>query len=181
MEITIAERPVLQSGDAFDYVDRFQTIACRHWEFAGTNDAGEQVSRCGEDTAYFAADSGALLRVVGRNGRELVKFEPFAPAIPFPLQVGSEWGGKFDVTTAGDLISPSLDEKCRVLAYETIRVAAGELAAFRFDCVTGWRVGPLHGTTTVTSWYAPVAKTVVKSVNASDEKWDMELASYRVK
>jgi hypothetical protein len=180
-EIAIAERPVYRNGDVFEYVDRFQTVACKRWEISGHDASGAVMSRCGDNIAYFSPDSGALLRIATRDGRELVKFEPFAPAIPFPLQVGSRWGGHFQVSTADDLISPSLDERCEAVAFETVKVAAGDLPSFRFDCVTEWSVWPLHGTVTVTSWYAPAAKTVVKSVNGSDPKWNLELAGSRLK
>jgi hypothetical protein len=179
VDAPIVERPVLQAGDSFDYVDRFQTIACKHWEITGRQ--GDAItSRCGDTIAFFAADSGALLRVTRSDGTVLVNFDPAAPAIPFPLQIGSKWGGRFQVAVAADLITPKLDERCEVLAYETIHIAAGELAAFRFDCVTKWSVWPLSGTVTVTSWYAPAAKSVVKSINPSDSNWDMELAAYRL-
>ena len=179
LENPIAERPEFRAGDVFEYVDRFQTIECRRWEFAGY-DGAAMLHRCGDNVAYFSADSGALLKITGKDGRELVSYKPFAPAIPFPLRVGSKWGGRFEVTTAGDLVAPDLDESCEVVAYETIRIAAGEMPAFRFDCVTKWSVWPLHGTVTVTSWYSPTAKIVVKSINGSDSKWDLELASYRL-
>jgi hypothetical protein len=179
LEALPAERPQFHAGDVFEYVDRFQTVECKRWEFVGL-DGDAMTNRCGDNVAWFAADTGALLRITGKGGRELVSYKPFAPAIPFPLQIGSKWGGAFEVSTAGDLITPDLDESCEVMAYETVRVVAGELGAFRFDCVTRWSVGFLHGTVTITSWYAPAAKTVVKSVNGSDSKWDLELASYRL-
>jgi hypothetical protein len=178
-ETPVAERPQFHAGDVLEYVERFQTVACKRWEFTGGDGATLQ-SRCADNVAYFAADSGALLRITGKDGKTLVTYEPSAPAIPFPLEVGSKWGGKFQVTAAGDLVAPSLDESCQVLAFETIRIAAGELPAYRFDCVTRWSVWPLHGTVTVTSWYAPAAKSVVKSVNDSDSKWNMELQSFQL-
>jgi len=179
IEIPATERPQFHAGDVFEYVDRFQTIECKHWEFVGV-DGEAMTNRCGDNVAWFAADSGALLRITGKGGRELVSYKPFAPAIPFPLQIGSKWGGAFEVSTAGDIFSPDLDESCEVVGYETIKIAAGELPAFRFDCVTKWSVGLLHGTVTITSWYSPIAKTVIKSINGSDSKWDLELASYRL-
>jgi hypothetical protein len=180
VEAPIAERPVFQPGDSFEYVDRFQTVACRRWEVKEQDHDGALVTQCDDNLAYFSAKSGALLRITRKDGTDLVSFRPFAPAIPFPLRVGSTWGGKFSVSTSGDLITPSLSEKCEVVAYETVKVAAGDLAAFRFNCDTRWSVWPLHGSITVPSWYAPSAKTVVKSVNGSDAKWNMELAGFQV-
>jgi hypothetical protein len=177
----IAERPVYNSGDVFDYVDRFETIACKRWEVSGYDPDGSYSTRCGDNVAYFAAGSGALLRIVGKGGKELVKFQPSAPAIPFPLQVGTRWQGKFEVSTAHDVFSPSLDESCEVKSFETVDVAAGHLAAFRYECVTKWSVLLLEGTVTETGWYAPAAKAVVKVVNSSAPEWNLELASYSAK
>lgn len=181
LEAPVAERPLYQAGDSFEYVDRFQTVACKRWEVKDPNRDGALVTQCDDKLAYFSATTGALMRIARKDGTDLVSFRPFAPAIPFPLQVGSKWGGKFSVSTSGDLITPSLNEKCEVVAFETVTVAAGALPAFRFNCDTRWSVWPLHGSITVTSWYAPSAKTVVKSINGSDDKWNMELAGFTVR
>jgi hypothetical protein len=177
----IAERPVYNSGDIFEYVDRFETIACKRWEVSGYYPDGSFSSQCDGNVAYFAAGSGALLRIVRKDGKELVKFRPSAPAIPFPLQIGTRWQGKFEVSTAHDVLSPSLDESCEVKSFETVDVAAGNLAAFRYECVTTWSVLLLHGTVTETGWYAPAAKAVVKVINSSAPEWNLELASYSPK
>ena len=179
-EPPIADRPVYKDGDVFEYVERFQSVACKRWEMTGRAADGTQVSRCDGNVAYFAAETGALLRIVGADGGDLVKMVPYSPPIPFPLQLGMTWSGAFRLSTAEDPVSPMVDEACAVVSYETIKVAAGDLAAFRIDCVTAWTVWPLHGTVAVTSWYAPAARTVVKVINASDSRWDMELASYSI-
>jgi hypothetical protein len=177
----IAEKPVYKDGDTFEYVDRYETIPCQRWEIKGRDADGSLLSQCNDNIAYFSAETGSLLRIARKDGKDLVKFQPAAPEIPFPLQVGTKWGGKFEVSTTEDLVTPGLDESCEVTAFETIRVAAGELPAFRFDCTTRWTVWPLHGHVTETGWYSPTAKTLVKVINNSDPKWNLELARYSFK
>lgn len=174
----MADRPVLNKGDVFEYVDRFQTIACQRWEVDGVHEGGLLLSRCGDNSAYFAADSGALIRITGKNGKELIRFEPSAPAIPFPLYIGAKWNGKFRLSMAGDPVSPSLDQSCKVTSFEMVTITSGRLPAFRIDCTNTWTVWPLHGHVVVTSWYAPDAKTVIKVVNDSDPAWNLALARY---
>jgi len=177
----IAERPMYKDGDVFEYVERFQTVACKRWEMIGRDADGSWLSQCDDNIAHFSAETGALQRIVRKDGRELVTFLPSAPAIPFPLQLGKKWGGKFQLSMAGDIISPTVDETCEVVSFETVKVAAGDFPAFRFECTTAWLVWPFHGNVTVTMWYAPAAKSLVKVSNSSDPKWDTELARYSLK
>jgi hypothetical protein len=176
-----AQKPVLNSGDVFEYVDRFETVPCRRWEIAGRDGKGAVLSRCGANTAYFSEATGALLRIVAGDGKDLVRFDPAAAAIPFPLHIGSTWGGTYRVSTRQTAVSPSLEESCKVVAFETIHIAAGPLAAFRYQCRTRWSVLALHGDVAETGWYAPSAKVVVKVVNNGDARWNVELAGYAVK
>jgi hypothetical protein len=176
-----AEKPVLNRGDVFEYVDRFETVRCKRWEVAGRDGKGAVISRCGGNTAYFSEATGALLGIVARDGTDLVRFEPAAPAIAFPLRVGSTWGGTYRVSTHQASVSPSLEETCKVVAFETVHIAAGALPAFRYRCRTRWTVWALHGDVTETGWYAPSAKVVVKVVNDRDPSWNVELAGYALK
>ena len=177
----VAEKPVYSDGDVFEYVERFESIACKRWEVKGHDADGSLLSQCGDDLAYFSAETGALMRISGKNGEPLVDFQPAAPAIPFPLHVGSKWQGKFRVSTADEIVSPSLDQTCEAVSFETVDVPAGRLQAFRYECKTEWSVWPLHGTVTETGWYAPAAKVVVKVINNADSKWNLELAHYSLK
>ena len=177
----VAERPIFSDGDVFEYVDRWESIACQRWEVRGRDADGALVRRCKDNFAYFSADTGALLRVVGKGGKTLVSFEPAPPAIPFPLRVGTTWHGKFAVSTSDQVVSPDLDQSCEVMAFETISIAAGSFPAFRYECKTAWSVWLLHGDTTETGWYAPAAKVVIKVVNHSEPKWSYELAHYSLK
>ncbi|MEI9985219.1 MAG: hypothetical protein WDN69_19740 [Aliidongia sp.] len=148
----------------FEYLDRFENLDCKRWLVAGHDTDGSLISTCGDDVAYFSAQTGALLRIIGKGGKELVKFDPTSPALPFPLHVGSTWHGKFTVSTPDQIVSPGLDETCKITSFETVAIAAGNMSAFRYECTTEWSVWPLHGTVSETGWYAPAAKVVVKVI-----------------
>ncbi len=177
----IAERPTYSEGDVFEYVDRWESIACQRWEIKGRDADGSLMSQCQDNVAYFSADTGALLRILGKGGKELVSFEPAAPAMPFPLRVGMTWHGKFVISTSDQIVSADLDQSCAVTAFETVSVPAGSFPAFRYECKTGWSALFLHGETSETGWYAPAAMVVVKVVNNSEPKWSYELARYSLK
>jgi hypothetical protein len=177
----VAEKPTYSDGDVFEYVDRWESIDCQRWEIKGRDADGSLVSRCKDNVAYFSADTGALRRILGKGGKELVSFEPAAPAMPFPLRVGTTWHGKFGVSTADQVVSADLDQSCEVTAFETISIAAGSFPAFRYECTTAWSALFLHGHTTETGWYAPAARVVIKVVNPSEPEWNCELAHYSLK
>ena len=177
----VAERPVFSDGDVFEYVDRWESVACQRWEVKGRDADGSVVSQCKDNLAYFSAGTGALERIVGKGGKALVSFEPAAPAMPFPLHVGTSWHGKFGISAADQAVPADLDQRCEVTSFETISIAAGSFRAFRYECKTGWSAWFLHGETTETGWYAPAAGVVVKVVNNSEPKWSYELAHYSLK
>lgn len=177
-EGSAAQRPVFRPGDSFTYAERFETIACKTWRVAETDAEGNMLStRCEDDIAYFAPDGG-ITRIVGGNGRELVRFEPEAAPIPFPLTVGTRWTYHFEVSTASQLVTPDIDESCEAAAAEKIEVGGASLPAFRIDCTDRWSVAFLSGSNKSTLWYAPDARTVVKAVNESAPEWSLLMTGY---
>jgi hypothetical protein len=174
-----AERPLVKPGNVFEYADRYQTVACRRWEVTEVGAGGAITMRCGDDVAYFTSDL-AVLRIVGRNGRERVKFTPHSNAIPFPLNLGARWAQTFEVSTAGALFTPTVEETCQATSVETVSVPAGTFSAFRISCTDSWSVGFFSGTSSATLWYAPTARTVVKTSNSGSDEWNSELTSYSV-
>ncbi len=179
-EVRVAERPDYQAGDMFEYVDRFQTVRCRKWEVKGRDAKGYGLFQCEGNVAYFSPETGALVRILGRDGKTLVSFDPSAPPFPYPLRIGKTWSGSFKLSTAEDSFSTDVTQDCAVTAYEQVHVVAGDFQAFRMECETNWSVGPFQGEGTMTMWYAPQARALVKAVNDSDDKWNMELARYRL-
>ena len=177
-EMPIAQRPVFHVGDRFSYADRFETIACRDWEVREVDpDGNPAMARCGDYTATYAPD-GAIVRIAGKDGRSVVAFSPEAGAIPFPLQVGRRWQARFEVSTAGQMVSPTIDESCEAAAIETVTVGGAPLQAFRIACTDRWSVAFLSGSSASTLWYAPDARAVVKALNAGSPDWNLQMTGY---
>jgi hypothetical protein len=88
--------------------------------------------------------------------------------LTFPLQLGKEWSSSFE-WKAGNVIGKT-DMTRRVVAYERIRVDAGEFDAFRIEGKGFWKdlttitSFPAHssGPRTERYWYAPAARRIVK-------------------
>ena len=176
----VASMPTQAVGDVLVYKNSYVTVACSRWQITATNQKGFVISRCGNDTAYFLANNGALVRITGKNGDNLVSFTPFSPSIQFPLQVGKSWKGKYSGVTTADESAWDSVQSCKVIDWETVQVAARAMPAFRIDCTDNWTSSGYAGTSSDTSWYSPQAHAVVKVLDVGQPKWNMELVSYSV-
>ena len=173
-----APLPHAAVGDVFVYARKFADVACARWEITALDQDGFVVSKCGDDTAYNLASTGALVRITGRGGRKLVDFTPSAPGVQFPLSVGKSWTASYIGYTADDGVTFQSQQSCKVSAFETVQVPAGALPAYRIDCDDHWNAAPFSGTSHTASWYSPQAHTVVKARNDGDSKWNVDLTSY---
>ncbi|SPJ16800.1 Carboxylesterase type B (modular protein) [Burkholderiales bacterium] len=86
--------------------------------------------------------------------------------LSFPLEVGKRWNATNEWTaydTASGTSSGTATQSFVVVGYEKVRVHAGEFDAFRLQEKAFWQDNFGNpGTTDMTYWYAPAAKTVVK-------------------
>lgn len=175
-----AEKPVIHVGDTYEFAGNFVTVNCKRWEVKEVDKDGFNISQCGEYLSYISTANGNLVRIVTKSGDKAVQFSPTAQTLSFPLTTGKSWTGTYGGYTADDGSTWDSEVSCQVKAFETVKVAAGSMEAFRIECTDNWASGPFRGRSTSTNWYAPKAKTVVKAVN-STEKFNMELASYQLK
>lgn len=173
-----AQRPTFHLGDSFTYAERFETVACRTWRVTQVDEQGNMLAaRCGDNVVLLNADGG-ITRIVTDKGRELVAFKPEAAPIPFPLSVGMKWRARFEVSTAGQVVSPDIDERCEVTAIEPVTVRGTALPALRIDCTDHWSVAFLSGSDTSTLWYAPEARSVIKADNPGATDWSLLMTDY---
>lgn len=177
-EAPAAPQPGYEVGDVLVYKDRFVTVDCQRWEVTDLDRDGYRVSRCGDFLAYVDNGTGRLFKIVTEAGDKLVRFKPGLPTLSFPLAVGKHWSGEYEGYTNSDGAVWTGDASCTVKAREAVEVAAGTFDAYRIECQDDWTAGPFSGVSNSTTWYAPEVGAVVKSVNAQDSKWNMELQSY---
>jgi hypothetical protein len=164
-------------GGMVEY-DKFVTVPCKQWTVTEVNKAGMNIMQCGEYKAYSDTETGALVRVVSKDGDKMVQFKPYAMSLQYPLSAGKTWKGKYEGYTNDDGASWEADVTCKVgAALEKVKVAAGEFDALKIECEDAWQAGVFKGVSKSTSWWAPAVGAVVKTVNPESSKWNMELLS----
>ncbi len=177
-----ADKPVPKVGDIHEYAKKFATVECSRWVIKETNKNGFLIAQCKDNLAYLSVTNDYnLTKIVTEDGEILAEFKPYLPSISFPLKVGKKWTGKYSGYTADDGFRWVAVASCEASAYETVKVAAGELPAYRIDCVDNWELGNMSGHAYSTSWYSPKALAVVRVSNPRFPKWNMELVSYSIK
>ncbi|MET0334573.1 MAG: hypothetical protein ABW190_09910 [Rhizobacter sp.] len=174
-------KPSPKVGDVLEFDKLYVTVPCKRWEVKELDKNGLQVSQCGDNLAYFEVATGALVRIVTKDGDKLVQFSPRSTSIEFPLSVGKTWSGSYDGYTNDDGAQWNAKSKCTVQAAEKVKVPAGEFDALRILCEDAWSSGPFSGVSKTTSWYAPQVGTVVKAVNPEAARWNYELVSHQSK
>lgn len=176
-----APKPTPKVGDVFEYDKLYITVPCKRWEVKEVDKNGQHLVQCENNIAQFEAATGAMQRIVTKDGDKLVQFTPRATSIQFPLAVGQSWTGRYDGYTNDDGASWNADTKCAVKSEEKVKVPAGEFDTLRIECEDAWSAGPFSGVSKTTSWYAPKLGTVVKSHNPESAKWNYELTGYKLK
>jgi hypothetical protein len=176
----VAERPTVKPGSSWDYADKVASVPCKHWEYVG-DEKGFRVGKCEGYKSYTSIENNNLVRILDKDGDKVVQFSPSAVAISFPLKVGKKWDGSYTGFTADDGAQWEGSTSCEVKAYEKVTVAAGTFDAYRIECSGWWNAGAAQGRAESTAWYAPKAAAIVKSVNPSAPKFNLELTGYSLK
>jgi hypothetical protein len=92
--------------------------------------------------------------------------------LSFPLEVGKQWSYATDFLLKDSGMKGRSESSVTVVGYEKVRVAAGEFDAFKLEQKANFsgvirrdqQIGSLlTGVSTMTYWYAPAARAVVKS------------------
>jgi hypothetical protein len=178
-ETTTAEVPVPKVGNFQTFVGRVGTVDCQRWEVTAADANGFLVSSCGKYTSYLSlAGSYNLNRMEGPDGQPLVVFEPYFPAVEFPLAVRKVWKSRYEGYLATEGLRWEGEVTCRVIEFAPVTVKAGTFDAFRIECYDHRRAAMLETGANSTMWYAPSVPAVVKTVNHEDPRWDSELADY---
>jgi hypothetical protein len=163
----VAERPAVRVGDEWQFAVYYATptaVPNRTWRVLAVSENGITGTEDGKPlrlTADLNPVESPLLRQ--SNGERL----------RFPLRLGMRWSYVNDVQFLDNGSKARVHSDVEVVGYETIRVAAGEFQAFRlqargrFQGTSYAGAGSLQGESTSTYWYAPAARTVVKSVHRS--------------
>jgi hypothetical protein len=158
-----ADRPVIRAGDRWSFVVWYtvpSTTPNRHWVVTRVTGERIEATENGEPLA-LTPDLNALETPLVRESNP--------GALRFPLEIGKRWSFRSDwlFKPKGSTGHGATDVE--VLAYEKVRVPAGEFDAFKLRSSTRLSgespIGSVYdGDRIVTYWYAPAARAVVKSV-----------------
>ena len=159
-----AERPAVRPGDQWRFVEWYtvpSTAPTRHWVITSVTPAGIEGTENGEPL-LLSPDLSVLDSPRTRESR--------AASLRFPLAVGERWRYESDWLFKPKGSSGTMSVEVAVLAYEKVRVPAGEFDAFRLVSTRQVRGrssfgSVIDGENVTTFWYAPAARAVVKAVN----------------
>ena len=177
-----AERPDVKAGDQWDFATYFSvrsTTPNRTWVITSVTPAGIAGTENGEP----------LLLTPDSNVLESPRHKDSNPkALNFPLEVGKRWRYASDWVFKAKGANGSSIVDVTVLSHEKVTVPAGEFDAFKLEAkgrLGG--VSPINSQyaaeTTTTYWYAPAARTIVKSVHHNPYLGTsgVELVEYRLR
>lgn len=156
-------------------------------EAASESEIVDQLTVDGASIGKSAHGKGAYLSMEGVS-----IFSPYVGLFQDVTQAGSLGG--VEIRDRGCEVSYSCDASARIVGSENVRVAAGTFSTTKIVVKHDWapragQVGGGLGGRTMTLWYSPDAKRVVKyssrvtvgAYGPIDPHFDVELVSYQVK
>lgn len=180
-----AEMPTftgIKPGNYFEFTESGASMGgCKRWNIKELTSDGMLVIQCKDLLIYQSvANSLNITKMVKTNGDLEYEFKPFMPTMVFPLEVGKKWTGEYAGFTEDTGDKWKSKAQCEAVAYEKVKVVAGEFDAFRIECVDNWRAMMVFsGEKKSTRWYAPKVGTVIKVVH-DDPKWNYQLTAYKL-
>ena len=160
-----ASRPAVKAGDQWQFVVYYgvpSTTPNRVWVVTSATPSGIEATENGEPL-LLTAD----LNIIESPLRK----ESNAKALDFPLRVGKTWSYTSDTLFKDNRSTAHSVVEVQVVAYEKVRVVAGEFDAFKLTARSSFHglskggPGVLSGESTATYWYAPTVRAIVKSMS----------------
>ncbi|MBI5615146.1 MAG: hypothetical protein HY943_02525 [Gammaproteobacteria bacterium] len=176
-----AERPTPQPGTELTYDGKLLSVSCAHWTVGHLNEDGNLVTSCEDYRLETSVEYGLnAVRITRKDGDKEADFDPYLPALRFPLVLGDGWLVPYRGFTADVGMTWDGTMKCGVAAFEPVTVKAGTYDAYRVDCEEEWKVATRGGVFHSSRWYAPRIGAVVKVEHQEQpERWNMELTAYK--
>ena len=86
-------------------------------------------------------------------------------SLNFPLEIGKKWDFKYKMKSKISGVPSSWQFDASVVAFEKVKVPAGEFDAYKIQARGFWKneSNGFSGRATLTEWYAPSARNVVKT------------------
>jgi len=159
-----ATPPVVKTGDRWQFVEYYGIASAapnRDWVVTSVT-----------PSRIEGTENGGLLALTPELGvLESPRNQNSNPkALSFPLEIGKQWRftSEWVFKVTGSKGSSIADVE--VVGYEKVRVLAGDFDAFKLTSKASIRGvstknSQIEGEVTSTYWYAPAARTIVKSIS----------------
>jgi hypothetical protein len=155
-------QPQLKPGDRWDFVVWYATPSAtpnRRWVVKSVTSTLVTAEEDGQPLLLSPQLNPIESPIVKQSNSQMLRF---------PLQVGQRWDYVNDVVFKDNGSTGRVHNSAAVVAYERVRVPAGEFDAFKLEAsgrVQGKsKGGPgiIDGESRSTYWYAPAARAIVK-------------------
>lgn len=156
-----AEAPSVKVGDQWKYETRDRRTGQKESEALRT------VVSVNASRIEGTENNGAFVATLDMNVLETSRYTNTGEVkyLNFPLEIGKKWSFKYDTISkmSGGKGEWQLDAE--VVAFEKTKVQAGEFDTYRIEYKGFWnnRSQRTNGRFVITNWYAPSARTTVKS------------------
>ena len=172
-----AEQPVVKAGDEWKFVVYYtvpSTTPNRSWVITSVGPSGIKGTENGEPLLLSPE-----LNILESSEIKVSKMR----MLNFPLEVGKKWRYESDWLFKPKGSKGTFSSDVSVVAYGKIKVPAGEFDAFELVENRAMRGPAIDVRTSLTSWYAPAANAIVKSVYTNPSLGSTsitELVSFRL-
>lgn len=155
-----ADPPAAKVGDRWKYENRDRRTGIKESESVRTvtSVTATQIEGTENDGKFVATAELNFLET------PTITLSSDARYLAFPLEVGKKWDFKFNLANKVTAVTSRWQLDAAVVAYEKVKVPAGEFDAFRIEYKGFWNnnTSGKNGRLLVTNWYAPATRSVVK-------------------
>lgn len=155
-----AEAPVVKGGDRWKSEQTDRRTGAKEAEF------DRRVTAVTESRIEGTENDGKFVWTSELNALEssVSSISGDAKGLSFPLEVGKKWDYKFSYVNKLNPGKGRQQLSAHVVAYEKVKVPAGEFDAFKIEYTGFWNndANNRSGRFKNTGWYAPAARSVVR-------------------
>lgn len=174
-----AEAPSVKVGDRWKVVQTDRRTGLKENEFDRT------VTAVTASLIEGTENGGKFVWTTDLNTLEssLVTLSGDPKQLSFPLEIGKKWDYKFTFANKLNAGKGRQQVEAQVVAYEKVKVPAGEFDAFKIEYKGFWNndTNRSSGRVKTTSWYAPAARSPVKVENDDGfNNWTRELVEIQL-
>jgi hypothetical protein len=174
-----AEAPTVKVGDRWKLVQNDRRTGLKEAEFE------RRVTSVTASLIEGTENDGKFVWTTELNTVEtsIATLSGDTKQLSFPLEIGKKWDHKYTFANKLNAGKGRVQIEAQVVAYEKVKVQAGEFDAFKIEYKGFWNndTNRSSGSVKTTNWYAPAARGAVK-IEFSDgfNNWTRELVEIQL-